>query len=186
MHQNRLPGDAGRPQEVSARCGAAAAHVPSGRHARLSLRGGGGAEGAVPRAKHGGGADPGEGALAQGGGPCGPLPGRREPAADGLSGDREDAPGQEDRGGASGARGHGAHHHQDPCGRAECGAGGADGGPLGAAQRPQRALQRHLAGHRRAHSVRHSPLGGHSLLEHEQEDSLSAARGLPAAARRLG
>ena len=109
-----------------------------------------------------------------------------EPAADGLSGDREDAPGQEDRGGASGARGLGAHHHQDPCGRAECGAGGADGGPLGAAQRPQRALQRHLAGHRRAHSVRHSPLGGHSLLEHEQEDSLSAARGLPAAARRLG
>ena len=82
MHQNRLPGGAGRPQEVSARCGAAAAHVPSGRHARLSLRGGGGAEGAVPRAKHGGGADPGEGALAQGGGPCGPLPGRREPAAD--------------------------------------------------------------------------------------------------------
>ena len=40
-------------------------------------------------------------------------------------GDRKHAPGQEDR-----ARGHGAHHHQDPCGRAERGTGGADGGQM--------------------------------------------------------
>ena len=58
------------------------------------------------------------GAVAPSRGP-GEALGRREPAADGLSGDREDASGQEDRRGALGAWGHGAHHHQDPCGRAE-------------------------------------------------------------------
>ena len=40
MHQDRLSGDAGRPQEVPARRGAAAEDVASGRHARLSLRAG--------------------------------------------------------------------------------------------------------------------------------------------------
>ena len=91
--------------------------------------------------------------------PVGHCPGRREPAADGLSGDGQDSLGQEDRGGAAGARGHGAHHHEDPCGRAERGPGCSDGGPLGAAERPQRPLQCHLAGHRRTHSVRYSVVG---------------------------
>ena len=63
------------------------------------------------------------------------------------------------RRGSAGARGHGAHHHEDPCGRAERGPGGSDGGPLGAAERPQRPLQRHLAGHRRTHSIRYSVVG---------------------------
>ena len=48
---------------------------------------------------------------------------------------------------------------EDPRRRAECGARGADGGSLGAPQRSQRPLQRHLAGHRRAHSVRYSSVG---------------------------
>ena len=39
------------------------------------------------------------------------------------------------------------------------GARGADGGSLGAPQRSLRPLQRHLAGHRRAHSVRYSSVG---------------------------
>ena len=88
------------------------------------------------------------------GGPRSPLPGRREFAADGLSGDGQDSSGQcqEDRRSLEGARG----HHQDPCGRAERGPGGADGGPLGAAERP---LQRHLAGHRRVDSVRYYSVG---------------------------
>ena len=68
----------------------------------------------------------------------------------------QDSSGQEDRRSLEGARGHGAHHHQDPCGRAERGPGCADGGPLGAAERP---LQRHLAGHRRVDSVRYSSVG---------------------------
>ena len=56
-------------------------------------------------------------------------------------------------------REHGAHHHQDPRGRAERGPGGARGGPLGAAEREEWALQRHLGGHRRAHAIRY-PLCG--------------------------
>ena len=39
------------------------------------------------------------------------------------------------------------------------GPGGSDGGPLGAAECPERPLQRHLAGHRRAHSVRYFFVG---------------------------
>ena len=77
----------------------------------------------------------------------------------GFPGTGKDAFGQEDRRGFAGARGHGAHHHEDPCGRAERGAGSSDGRPLGAAQRPQRALQRHLAGHRRTYSIRCSIVG---------------------------
>ena len=159
MHQDRLFGDAGRPEEAPPGRGAVAADVAPGRHARLSLRGGGRAEGAISGAQHGSGADPSEDAVAPSGGPCEPLSGRREPATDGLSGDRQDPPGQEDRRGSAGARGHGAHHHQDPCCRAECGPGSADGGPLGAAECAERALQRHLAGHRRAHSVRYPFVG---------------------------
>ena len=85
--------------------------------------------------------------------------GRREPAADGLSRDGQDASGTQDRGGPAGARGHRAHHHEDPPRRPECGARGADGGSLGASQRSQRPLQRHLAGHRRADSDRYSSVG---------------------------
>ena len=35
----------------------------------------------------------------------------------------------------------------------------SDGGPLGAAERAQRPLQRHLAGHRRTHSIRYFIVG---------------------------
>ena len=48
------------------------------------------------------------------------------PAADGLSRNGQDAPGPQDRGGPAGARGHRAHHHEDPRRRPECGARGAD------------------------------------------------------------
>ena len=54
---------------------------------------------------------------------------------------------------------HLARNHEDPRRRPECGARGADGGSLGAPQRSQRPLQRHLAGHRRTHSVRYSSVG---------------------------
>ena len=82
MHQDRLLGDAGRFKEVSARRGAAADVAP-GRHARLSLRGGGRAEPVAPS----GGSRP-------------SLPGRREPAADRFCGNRQDSHGQEDRRGS--------------------------------------------------------------------------------------
>ena len=56
------------------------------RDASLSLRRGHRAEGPVSGAEHGGGAHPSEAEVAVSGGSRGPLPGRREPAADGLSG----------------------------------------------------------------------------------------------------
>ena len=118
---DRLSGDAGRPQEVPARRGAAAEDVASGRH-------------------DGGGAHPSQTELAASGGPRSPLPGRREFAADGLSGIVEALREHGDRVRII-TKTHAAVH------------GGADGGPLGAAERP---LQRHLAGHRRVDSVRHS------------------------------
>ena len=147
---------------------------------------GGRIERAVSRAQHGSAADPSEAAVASSRRPCGPLPGRREPAANGLSGNGEDSHGQEDRRSSEGARGHRAHHHQNACGSAKRGPGGSDGGPLGAEKRARRALQRHVAGHRRADAIGHSAVGRHRLPQHEQEDSLLAARGLSPAARRLG
>ena len=87
-------GDAGRAKEAPLRHLAAAAPVASGRHARLSLRTDGGPAGPIPGASHGGGAHQGEAGVAASGGSSDTLPGRREPAADGLSRDGQDASGK--------------------------------------------------------------------------------------------
>ena len=66
---------------------------------RLSLRADGGPAGPVPGASHAGGAHQGEAGVAASGGSSHTLPGGREPVADGLSRDGQDAPGPQDRGG---------------------------------------------------------------------------------------
>ena len=90
------PGAAGRAKEAPLRHRAAAAPVTSGRHARLSLRADGGPAGPVPGASHAGGAHQGEAGVAAS---AHTLPGGREPVADGLSRNGQDAPGPQDRGG---------------------------------------------------------------------------------------
>ena len=157
--------------------------APPGRHAGLPR---GRAEAVAEQlgAAHGGGA-PQTTEVERGGRPSKPLPGGQLPAAHGPAGHRKDAPGPDHCGEAARAGRGGAPGVQDALLRAEPGAGGADGRPLGAQVRArgQRA-KAGLAGGGGDHAAGHGALGGPGLRGAESRREVPAAGRLPAVAGR--